>query len=59
MGNKMYRYRGLYGQKKIFLREKVMDKKEESQFRELLYYGMDNIIFYVNETYFQINSGWD
>ena len=36
-----------------------MDKNEESEFRELLYYGMDNIIFYVNETYFQINSGWD
>ena len=36
-----------------------MDKKEESEFRELLFYGMDNIIFYVNGTYFQINSGWE
>ena len=36
-----------------------MNKEEGSEFRELLYYGMDNIIFYVNGAYFQINSGWE
>ncbi len=36
-----------------------MNNQEITEFREMLYYGMDNIIFNIAGTVFQINSGWE
>ena len=36
-----------------------MNNQEMTEFREMLYYGMDNIIFNIAGTMFQINSGWE
>ncbi len=36
-----------------------MNNQEIAEFREMLYYGMDNIIFNIGGTIFQINSGWE
>ena len=36
-----------------------MTNQEMTEFREMLYYGMDNVIFNIAGTVFQINSGWE